>query len=178
MKNNENMEIWRDIKGYDGEYQVSNLGRVKSLKYGKEKIMKFGTNKDNYLRVILCKNNKVKTFRVHLLVAMAFLPNPDNLPQLNHKDENPSNNNVENLEWCTISYNINYGTRNKRVSKILTNGILSMKVDQFSKKGEFIKTWPSIMQVERELGIDNSSISKCCKGKNKSAGKFIFKYHN
>ena len=129
----------------------------------------------NYLFIGLYKNKVGKPFLVHRLVAMAFIPNPDNLPQVNHKDENKSNNHVENLEWCTAKYNSNYGTHNKRVAEKLTNGKLSKKVDQFTLDGEFIRTWPSGIQVTRDLRITN--VCRCCKGKLKSAGGFIWKYH-
>ena len=114
------MEIWRDIKGYEGIYQISNKGRVKSLNYrrtGKEKILKPGKTKPGYLCISLYKKGeKCKCFSIHRLVAQAFLPNPDNLPIVNHKDENKLNNNVENLEWCNSEYNLNYGNRNERVN--------------------------------------------------------------
>ena len=113
-------EIWRDIEGYEGSYQVSNLGRVKSLfreagtvnkKYTcKEKILKPRRQKRDYYAVMLWKDGKSRQFRVHRLVAQAFIPNPDNLPVINHKDENPSNNEADNLEWCTVKYNSYYGT--------------------------------------------------------------------
>ena len=164
----ENMEIWKDIKGYEGLYQVSNLGRVKSLKFGKEKILRLIIDKKKYIHVNFWKNKKSKTFLVHRLVAMAFLPNPQNLPVVNHKDENPSNNNVDNLEFCDQKYNCNYGTRNDRISK---------KINQFSLDGNFIRSWSSMTQIKRELRIDQASISKCCTGKLKSAGKFVWKYH-
>jgi hypothetical protein len=111
-------EIWKDIKGYEGYYQVSNLGRVKSVARViqrkskpytvKEKILKARPDKDGYKYLVLCVNCKTKTTSIHRLVAQAFIPNPDNLPCINHKDENPANNNVENLEWCTYSYNNTY----------------------------------------------------------------------
>ena len=110
-------EQWKDIiiekngvtYDYTGLYQVSNLGRVRSLgndKTRKERILKPKINNKGYLQVILCKNGKVKTFLVHRLVATAFIPNPDNLPVVNHRDENPLNNCVDNLEWCTQKYNV------------------------------------------------------------------------
>lgn len=113
------MEIWKDIEGYEGLYQVSNKGRVKSLNYkrtGKEGILSSSPTSSGYLIVNLCKNKKQKPFYIHRLVAKAFLPNPNNLPQVNHKDENKENNTVYNLEWCTAKYNNNYGTHNERSS--------------------------------------------------------------
>ena len=115
------MEIWKNIVGYEGKYQISNLGRVKSLKdrYGyRERILKPSTNKRGYKKVVLVKvGEKRKTFLVHRLVAEAFIPNPNNYSEVNHKDENPSNNNVDNLEWCTRKYNINYGTAIERATE-------------------------------------------------------------
>ena len=114
-------EIWKDIKGYEGLYQVSNLGRVKSFNYmntGKEKIKtptlqkKYTMKQGGYLQTTLYKNNKSKTVLVHRLVAEAFIPNPDNLPQVNHKDYNKTNNCVENLEWCSAKYNSNHKRNN------------------------------------------------------------------
>lgn len=113
-------EIWKDIPGYEGKYEVSNLGNVRSLNYnhtGEIKLLKQGTNKKGYKLVNLCKNGKQKCYLIHRLVAMTFIPNPNNLPIINHKDENKVNNNVKNLEWCTIAYNNNYGTRNERTSE-------------------------------------------------------------
>lgn len=168
------MEIWRDIEGYHN-YQVSNLGRVKSLNYnktGKEKILKNSKNKDGYLFARLYKEGKVKTFKVHRLVAQVFIPNPDNLPQVNHKDENKTNNCVENLEWCTAQYNTNYGTHNERMAKAKSLHIL-----QFNKEGNFIRKWESIRDIERDLDFNNGNISKCCKGKYKTAYGFKWCYH-
>lgn len=115
------IEEWKDIKGYENKYQISNLGRVKALDYrrtGKEQIISIKNNK-GYSEVALWKDSKRKMFMVHRLVAQAFIPNPNNLPQVNHKDENKTNNIVENLEWCTQSYNNSYGTRLERVSSSL-----------------------------------------------------------
>lgn len=117
-------EEWRDIKGYEGIYQVSNLGNIKALKRKrknglvyKEHLMKSYDARGGYKRIMLCDDSMNKNrFMVHRLVAMAFIENPNNLPQINHKDENPKNNNVENLEWCTCKYNQNYGGRIERVS--------------------------------------------------------------
>lgn len=124
-------EEWRDIEGYPN-YRVSNYGRIKSLNYrntGKEHILKPKTNTAGYLRVYLMKEGKGKNFQVHRLVAMAFIPNPHNYPQVNHKTENPLRNFIyinedgtvdfekSELEWCTAQYNTNYGTRNKRAAE-------------------------------------------------------------
>ena len=122
-------EIWKDIKGYESIYQVSNLGRVKSVarkvikknyvSFKKERILKQQTDRYGYKKVILQRNYQIKTFSIHRLVADTFLENPYNLPQINHKDENKENNCVLNLEYCDSKYNNNYGTRNKRVSETM-----------------------------------------------------------
>lgn len=165
------MEIWRDIEGYPN-YQVSSEGRVKSLKYGKEKILKNIKNNTGYLSVNLCKEGKIKHYLIHRLVAYAFMNNPDNLPQVNHKDENKTNNRVENLEYCDSRYNTNFGTRNEKIAERKTKRIL-----QFTLDGELVRKWDSITQVERELGFYDGYISSCCKGKHKSAYGFKWHYH-
>lgn len=113
-------QIWKDIEGYKGLYQVSNTGRVRSLNYlhtGKTKVMKQGTNKGGYKVIGLHRNGKRKVHSVHRLVALAFIPNPNNYPFINHKDENKTNNAVWNLEWCTPKYNSNYGNCRKKISE-------------------------------------------------------------
>ena len=107
-------EIWKNIEGYEGKYQVSNLGRVKSI-IGQEKVLHPKKHRNGHLQIGLHKDKKRKTMYIHRLVAQAFIPNPDNLPCVNHKDENPNNNNVDNLEWCTQKYNCNYCTRVDRI---------------------------------------------------------------
>ena len=170
-------EIFKDIEYYEGKYQVSNLGRVKSLKFGKEKIIKPGKDSKGYLRVNLYENGKHKTVKVHRLVANAFIDNPLNLPQVNHIDENKENNIVDNLEWCDGKYNNNYGTRNVRVSNLLINNkYKSIKIDQFTKDGRFVKTWLSAMEAERN-DYHHSHIIACCKGKRKYHQGYIWKYH-
>lgn len=167
-------EIWKDINGYDGLYQVSNLGRVKSLNYNhtrKEKIRKLHVVAWGYLQVTLCKNGECKNPLVHQLVAEAFLPNPKNLPEVNHKDENKSNNCVDNLEWVTHKENINFGTRNLRVAEKQ-----SKKVLQYSLDGTFIREWPSASEIESQLKFSQSNICQCCNGKRKTAHGYIWKY--
>ena len=161
------MEIWHDTEGYEGLYQVSNKGHVKSLKWGKERILRPMINSSGYYHIGLYNDGVRKAFRLHRLVAEAFIPNPDNLPEINHRDENKKNNCVENLEWCDRGYNINYGTRNERVSR---------KILQYSKSGDFIREWTGALEVERVLGINNSHIIQCCKDKRKSAGGFVWRY--
>ena len=122
------MEIWKPIEGYSGRYEVSNYGNVKrvshetkakdgTIKAFKEELKKQGTDKDGYKTVMLYIGRNRKLFKVHRLVALAFIDNPNNLPMVNHKDENKANNHISNLEWCSCLYNNNYGTRNKRLSK-------------------------------------------------------------
>lgn len=111
-------EEWRDIKGYEGLYQVSNFGRVYNVLRGT--FLHQCVRKNGYQQVTLCKAHSQHTFRTHRLVAEAFIPNPDNYTQINHKDEDKTNNCVDNLEWCDAKYNINYGSRNSKVSKSLT----------------------------------------------------------
>ena len=166
-------EIWKDIAGYEGHYQVSDKGRIKSVKFRKERILKPRRDTRGYLRVNLCKNGEIKQYMVHRLVAKVFISNLDNLPMINHKDENPSNNRVENLEWCSAKYNNNYGTHIQRISEKLSKPVL-----QFTKSGEFVKKWKSATDVELNLGYSQSNISKCCLEKYNSANGFIWKYKN
>lgn len=167
-------EIWKDIKGFES-YQVSNLGRVKSLNYnktGKEQILTTnGKDKCGYLHVVLCKKGKHKDCFVHRLVADAFIPNPNNLPCVNHKDECKTNNVVTNLEWCTHKYNTNYGTRNERSAKAR-----SKPVYQYTKDGTLVRSYPSIMEVERQTGYYRGPICNCCNGKNKTAYGYVWSY--
>lgn len=164
-------EEWRDIEEYEGLYQVSNLGRVKSLKFGKEKILKFGKHKKGYLLVCLCKDGKQKMFQVHRLVAIAFIPNPNNYQEVNHKDENKENNCVENLEWCTREYNVNYGTRTEKCVEKSSKEII-----QLDLQGKEVARFPSVQEVQRQFGFSQGNISSCCNGKLKTAYKYKWIY--
>lgn len=173
-------EIWKDISEYEGLYQVSNLGRVKRILFknrvcikSKEKILKIQHNKFDYQVVRLSKNGIAKYKQVHRLVAEAFISNPNNLPQINHKDENKKNNKTENLEWCTRKYNCNYGTRNKKISISSKNKgkiVLQLKDDKIIKK------WNNIITASRELKINDRNIVSCCKNRRKSAGGYQWQY--
>lgn len=183
-------EIWKDIEGYE-DYQVSNLGNIRSLNYrqtGKVQVLKLRKDKNGYFRVNLYKDGNRRSYQIHRLVTTAFLPNPDNLPQVNHKDENPSNNRVENLEWCSAKYNANYGTRNQRVAEIERGRIISeehkmriseansIPVAQYTKEGKLIAFFYGTREASRQTGISNTHIADCCRGEAKSAGGFIWKY--
>ena len=172
------MEQWKSIAGYEGIYEVSDLGRVKSLKHGKERILKPGKDRGGYLQVVLYKDGKKKMLLVHRLVADAFIPNQNNLDTVNHKDEVKTNNVASNLEWMSQKDNLNYGTRNKRASESKINHpSLSKKVQMLDKKTcELLATFPSTMEAERVTGIDQGSISQCCNGKYKSTGGYIWMY--
>ena len=168
-----------DFLGYPN-YTITDDGRVFSLNYmhtGKKKELKPQKNINGYNRMELSIEGKKKKFMVHRLVALAFIPNPDNLPEVNHKDENKTNNMVGNLEWCSIKYNNTYGTRLERVSKIqLNRKDKSRPVKQFTKDGVFIKEYPSMHEVERQTGFYYSHIGKCCKGRYKQAYGYIWRY--
>lgn len=170
-------EIWKDIKGYEGLYQVSNMGKVKSLNYlrtGKENVLKPGKQNSGYLTVCLSKNNKPKIFRVHRLVATAFIPNPENKPCIDHINTIKDDNRAENLKWATQKENVNNVlTRSKRYG---ANNYKAREVLQFTKEGVFVRKWFCIREAARELGFNQSSISKCCLGKMKTCYEFVWKY--
>lgn len=162
-------EEWKDVVGYENLYKVSNLGNVKNCLSGR--ILKLSNDKDGYKLINLRKNGVRKTYKVHRLVAQAFIPNPQNLPFVNHKDEIKSNNRASNLEFCTQKYNLNYGTAQERKAKAKSKPVL-----QYDKNKNFVKEYTSIMDASRKTGIDFSNICKICKGKYKTAGGYIWKY--
>ena len=166
-------EEWRAVVGYEGLYEVSNLGNVRSIARNTTsgKILKNIPDTKGYLHVGLCKEGKKRTYKVHRLVAEAFIPNPDNLPQVNHKNEDKTDNRVENLEYCDSKYNNNYGTHTERVAKAR-----SIPVAQYTKSGILVQTYEGIKEAARRTGSNRGNIIECCKGKLKSCGGFIWKY--
>lgn len=190
------MEIWKSIRGYETLYEVSSYGRVRSLKhlvkqsgnkgatfsrYYNGKVITQREGIGGYIFVCLSNGASKKTMRVHKLVAEAFIPNPNNYPQINHKDENKSNNRVDNLEWCSPSYNCNYGTRIDRI-RVKTG----KPVRQYDINGNFIQEFPSVSEASRTLGISLSSIASMANGRKrmkngkeyerKSVGGFIWRW--
>ena len=175
-------EEWRNIKGYEGLYQISNLGRIKSLerfrkgKNGslasvKEKILKPLITRNGYYQVPLCKNSKLRLYYVHRLVFEAFNgPIPEGY-EINHLNEKKFDNRLKNLNLMTHRENINYGTGIERSVKNRANGVLQFTLDNI-----LIKEYPSTKQVERELGFNQGNIVNCCKGKIKQAYGFKWKY--
>ena len=170
-------EIWLPIEGYENLYEVSNLGRVRRLesfvagKAGSKrkisgKILKPGVSK-GYLIVNLCKNAVRKNYYVHRLVSTAFLPNPDNKPQVNHLSEDKTNNEVSNLEWCTAKENNNYGTRIKRASEKHSKSVLCIELNQI---------FPSLTEAARQLSLNVGNLGSVLAGRRKTAGGYHFEY--
>lgn len=164
-------EIWKDVPGYEGLYQVSNIGRVKSFKnhhgYG-VRILKGEKTQTGYIQVSLSKKSK-KRYKIHRLVAMVFIPNPDGLPQINHKNEIKTDNRVENLEWCTGKYNVNYGTAIERRSKKHRKPVYCFETG---------KTFDSCTDASRKMNLDISHIAKCCRGELPAHKGFHFMFVN
>ena len=154
-----------DIQGYEGIYAITSCGKVWS--YKTKRFLKTHKNAKGYERVYLYKDNIGKRFTIHKLVAMAYIPNSNNLPQVNHKDENRENNSVNNLEWCTNKYNSNYGTRNERMAKAKRKKVLCIELNRIFDSG---------LQAQKELKIAVSRISECCSGKSKTAGGYHWQY--
>ena len=165
------VRVWKSIEGYEGLYEISNLGEVKSLYYRntfKSKIIKPKINKEGYLFVGLCKDGKVKQVFIHRLVTLNFIPNNDiEKVEVNHIDEDKTNNNVNNLEWVTPKENSNHGTHNERISKALSKKVLCVETGII---------YSSANEIKEKLGLNNSSISKCCNGKQKTSGGYHWKF--
>lgn len=177
-------EIWKEIDGYPN-YMVSNLGNVKSLERVimksngkrqtiKETIRKGVKDKDGYLIVTLYDEyHNMKNIKIHRLVAQAFIPNPNNLPEVNHKDEDKTNNNVDNLEFCTTRFNLTYGNRLKKVIEKI-----SKKCYQYDLNKKLINIFPSTQEASKFTGILQSNISACCRGEYKTTHGYIFSYQS
>ena len=168
-------EVWKDVVGYEGLYEVSNRGNVRSIERISSQgrkiggiILKPAYNNGGYLLVSLCKNGKVKSKYIHRLVLEAFVENPNNLPEVNHKDENKANNELSNLEWCDIRYNSNYGTRNERSAQARSKRVKAVNVET----GEVL-TFSSITEAGRK-GYSRGRVSEACRGAYRSGnGKLI-----
>lgn len=165
-------EIWKDIPEYEGLYQVSNQGRVKSLYNFHNKgviYLKNNLTKTGYYQVSLSKHGNKQRFKVHRLVAMTFIPNPNKLPQINHKNEIKTDNRVENLEWCNQIYNCNYGTRLERAARSIGRKVICLETGK-----EF---W-SGAEAARQMNLDISHIAKCCRGELEHIKGYHFKRIN
>lgn len=179
-------ERWRDVKGYEGLYQVSNLGRVKSLdhysnhrkggvQFIKGKILKDLESGLGYRKVTLCKDGVAKSVNLHRLIAKTFIPNPYNLPEVNHINECKWDNAVWNLEWCTVEYNRSYGNRNNKV-KQTNQRKYGKSVLLYTLDSQFVAEYYCLREAERQTGVPHSHINDCCKGKYKSAGGYVWEY--
>lgn len=178
-------EIWKDIKGYEGFYQISNTGKIKSLErlvpskikgtYQKikEKIRKTSITTAGYEYVVLAKNGKNKTLLVHRLVAETFIDNPNNKKCVNHKDENKSNNSVENLEWCDYEYNNTY--KNIHLRRNTDN--INRKIIQYDLDMHEIKRWDKIIEAAKYYNAKAANIIKCCKGERTHCCGFKWRYY-
>ena len=190
-------EVWKDVKGYEEIYQVSNTGKVRSLDrisaQGariKGTMLKFGISRSGkgYYQVNLCKNGKTKMFLVHRLVASEFIENENQYPCINHMDENMYNNNADNLEWCTYKYNNNYGTHIEKIQAKMDYKAISVKlrkyhadkhgidVEQMDFEGNVIGVYDSLREAERQTGVPHGNIARCHKGIYKQAGGYIWRY--
>lgn len=193
LNNQDQNEIWKDIIGYEGIYQISNCGRVKSLdreihknngviEHRNGQIMMLSLDKDGYCYLGLRRQDKIKKFfRVHQLVAIAFLENPYNFNQINHKDENKSNNCVENLEWCDSQYNNKYGTKLERtqITKIQNNSYNCRKpVLQFELNNVLVKRWESASQAEKVLNFSGACINRCCNHQRNKYRNYKWEFEN
>lgn len=183
-------EIWKDIEGYEGLYQISNLGRIRSLDRVvvtkrntrtnlKGMLLKSTKDRDGYLQVVLSKQSKLTTVKVHRVVAKHFIDNPENKTQINHLNGVKNDNRVENINWCTNSENNKhaYDTNLKKPrGKWISLDWNAKKVEQYDLKNNFICSYDSIAKASNALGISKTSISRCCSGHSKTTIKYVFKY--
>lgn len=182
-------EEWKQCKGFEPFYEVSNTGKIRSIAVWSEKYKRIiqrphakerkqEETKDGYMRVLLCYYGKHYHCAVHRLVAQAFIPNSEELPCINHKDENTKNNCVENLEWCTWKYNSNYGTLPKRISnRMLQNHPSARVVNQYALDGTLLATYPSMKEAAHSIKtVSSNMIGRACKGKAKTAGGYKWSY--
>ena len=183
--------IWKSIPGYEGIYEASTLGEIRSIERNiminrksrqyirrqPSKMLKYYTDKDGYFGVGLYDlNHKGVTYRVSRLIALTFIPNPNGFPQVNHKDLNRKNNCVDNLEWCDNTYNVNYKDAPKRSGITRRNIVRAKGVRQIDKKGCLVATYPSMSEATRQTGINVSHICQCCIGNLKYAGGYKWSY--
>lgn len=172
-------EVWKDVPGYEGLYKVSSLGEIASYDryssngklHNRGKKLSKKISNSGYYRVCLCDGNSQQEKTLHRLIASAFIPNPDNLPQVNHKNEDKLDNRVDNLEWCSVSYNNSYGTINER-----RTANTRKRVQMFRKDGSPICQFESAHEAERMTGISFSLIARVCRGKGDTAGGYKWMY--
>lgn len=186
-------EIWKDIPGYEGFYQVSDMGKIKGISrtVRRKSVAKnqgeFFTIKEKYKNILrdtygyeivgFCKNSKLKTIKVHRIIATAFIPNPENKPQVNHINGFRNDNRIENLEWCTSKENIIHSFKhlNKNETRFKIEKLNPLPILQFELNGALIKEYPTRAQAEKETGVNQSDICKCASLKQKTAGGFLWK---
>lgn len=181
-------EIWKDIAGFENMYQVSNLGRVKSLPrpkpvtvfnkarikiMTKERIIGGSSEKDGYIQINLRKNGKIKKCRIHRLVAEAFLPHIEGCDVVNHKNGIKNDNRLSNLEWCTGKQNVHHAMY---VLKKNWWKCHEKTVEQYSLEGVFIKRYPSLTKAAKSVGIHYQSLYNCCIGRSKTSGGYVWRF--
>jgi hypothetical protein len=167
----------KELEDASGIY-ICDDGRVWSGK--RQRFLSTSLDEKGYEKVSLWVNKKVKTMKIHRLVAKYFIPNPHNYKEVNHKDENKTNNNVSNLEWCDRKYNVNYGSRSEKVAQLLINNNHNKRVLQYDKNGNFVEEYPSLHEAARQLGKESvhgeQNISMCARGKTETAYGYVWKF--